>query len=56
VGSAGQQKKLHMKNQSRLKFSGQLWSIRGVNAIANLRCLYKSQAWHIVEKFVNADA
>jgi hypothetical protein len=42
--------------QSRLKLSGQLWSIRGVNAIANLRCLNKSQAWHFVEKFVNAAA
>lgn len=33
--------------QSRMKLSGQKWSIKGVNAIANLRCLYKSNSWHI---------
>ena len=42
--------------QSRMKLSGQKWSIKGVNAIANLRCLYKSNAWHILEKIVNAAA
>ena len=42
--------------QSRMKLSGQKWSIKGVNAIANLRCLYKSNAWDILEKFVNAAA
>lgn len=42
--------------QTRMKLSGQKWSIKGVNAIANLRCLYKSKAWHILEKFVNAAA
>lgn len=42
--------------QSRMKLSGQKWSIKGVNAIANLRCLYKSNSWHILEKFVNAAA
>jgi hypothetical protein len=39
-----------------MKLSGQKWSIKGVNAIANLRCLYKSNAWDILEKFVNAAA
>lgn len=42
--------------QIRMKLSGQKWSIKGVNAIANLRCIYKSKAWHILENFVNAAA
>ena len=42
--------------QTRMKLSGQKWSIKGANAIANLRCLYKSNAWDILEKFVNAAA
>ena len=42
--------------QTRMKLSGQKWSIKGINAIANLRCLYKSKAWHILEQFVNAAA
>ena len=42
--------------QNRMKLSGQKWSIKGINAIANLRCLYKSKAWDILEKFVNAAA
>ena len=35
--------------QQRLKLSGQKWSIKGANAIANLRCLNKSRAWTIIE-------
>ncbi len=35
--------------QQRLKLSGQKWSIKGANAIANLRCLNKSNAWTIIE-------
>lgn len=42
--------------QIRMKLSGQKWSIKGANAIANLRCLYKSNAWDILEKFVKAAA
>jgi len=42
--------------QSRMKLSGQKWSINGVNAIANLRCLFKSNSWGILEKFVKAAA
>lgn len=42
--------------QSRMKLSGQKWSIKGANAIANLRCLYKSNTWDILEKIVNAAA
>jgi hypothetical protein len=42
--------------QSRMKLSGQTWSIKGANAIANLRCLAKSNAWNIVEKIIAAAA
>lgn len=35
--------------QQRMKLSGQKWSIKGANAIANLRCLNKSKAWNIIE-------
>jgi hypothetical protein len=42
--------------QTRMKLSGQKWSIKGANAIANLRCLYKSNSWHILEGFVKAAA
>lgn len=42
--------------QTRMKLSGQKWSIKGANAIANLRCLHKSDAWHILEGFVKAAA
>lgn len=42
--------------QNRMKLSGQKWSVKGANAIANLRCLYKSNAWHILESFVKCAA
>lgn len=42
--------------QTRMKRSGQKWSIKGANAIANLRCLHKSNAWNILENFVKAAA
>lgn len=42
--------------QTRMKRSGQKWSIKGANALANLRCLYKSNAWNILENFVKAAA
>jgi hypothetical protein len=42
--------------QNRMKLSGQKWSIKGANAIANLRCLHKSEAWHILEAFVKSAA
>jgi hypothetical protein len=38
--------------QRRMKLSGQKWSIQGANAIANLRCLNKSNSWSIVEKLI----
>jgi len=42
--------------QTRMKLSGQKWSIKGANAIANLRCLHKSNSWNILEAFVKAAA
>ncbi len=40
--------------QQRMKLSGQKWSVRGVNAIANLRCYRKSGAWGIIESIIKA--
>lgn len=40
--------------QQRMKRSGQKWSIKGAQAIANLRCYRCSQAWSMVEKIVQA--
>jgi len=40
--------------QQRMKLSGQVWSINGVNAIANLRCYQKSGAWQIVNNIIKA--
>jgi hypothetical protein len=42
--------------QQRMKLSGQKWSIIGANAIANLRCYRKSNAWHIITNLVKACA
>lgn len=38
--------------QQRMKLSGQKWSIKGANAIANLRCYRSSGAWNLVEKII----
>lgn len=40
--------------QQRMKLSGQKWTIKGANAIANLRCYRKSGAWNIIEKIIKA--
>jgi hypothetical protein len=40
--------------QQRLKLSGQQWSIPGAQAIANLRCFKKSQAWEKILSLVKA--
>jgi hypothetical protein len=42
--------------QQRMKLSGQKWSIKGANAIANLRCYNKSNAWSIVENLIKIAA
>lgn len=42
--------------QTRMKLSGQKWSKEGANAIANLRCINNSNAWHILENIVKAAA
>lgn len=40
--------------QCRMKLSGQKWSVDGANAMANLRCYYKSGHWSIIEKIIKA--
>lgn len=40
--------------QQRMKLSGQKWTIKGVNAMANLRCYRKSGAWNIVKNCIKA--
>lgn len=42
--------------QQRMKLSGQKWSIKGANAIANLRCFSKSNAWDQIRKLIIAAA
>lgn len=42
--------------QQRLKLSGQKWSIKGANAIANLRCYQKSGAWSKIENLIRLAA
>jgi hypothetical protein len=38
--------------QQRMKLSGQKWSIKGAQAIANLRCYKYSGAWNMIENVV----
>jgi hypothetical protein len=40
--------------QQRMKLSGQKWTIKGAQAIANLRCYRCSRAWEMVKKVVQA--
>jgi hypothetical protein len=40
--------------QQRMKRSGQKWTIKGGQAIANLRCYRCSEAWDMVKKIVQA--
>jgi len=42
--------------QHRLKQSGQKWSIKGAQAIANLRCYNKSGAWNIIDDLIKLAA
>jgi len=42
--------------QKRLKLSGQRWTIKGAQAISNLRCYHKSNAWHIIDKLIKLAA
>jgi len=42
--------------QQRMKLSGQKWSIKGANAIANLRCYRKSNKWSIVTDLIKIAA
>ena len=38
--------------QQRLKLSGQRWSIKGAQYIANLRCAYKSNNWKSIQYLI----
>lgn len=42
--------------QQRMKLSGQKWSIKGANAIANLRCYQKSGVWNKIEALIKLAA
>jgi len=42
--------------QKRLKLSGQRWSIKGAQAISNLRCYKKSNAWNMIENLIRIAA
>jgi hypothetical protein len=42
--------------QKRLKLSGQKWSKKGANAIANLRCYKLSNSWNMIESLIKIAA
>lgn len=42
--------------QKRLKLSGQRWTIKGAQAISNLRCYYKSKSWHMIDNLIKLAA
>lgn len=42
--------------QQRAKLSGQKWSIKGAQAIINLRCYNKSNAWGIIDNIIKLAA
>jgi len=42
--------------QKRLKLSGQRWTIKGAQAISNLRCYSKSNAWNMIDKLIRLAA
>jgi len=42
--------------QQRMKLSGQKWTIKGANAMANLRCYKKSGAWDCIKRVIAAAA
>ncbi len=42
--------------QQRMKLSGQKWTIKGANAMANLRCYNQSRAWECIMKVIAAAA
>ena len=42
--------------QQRMKLSGQEWSIKGAQAITNLRCYKNSGAWDKIKKIIAAAA
>ncbi len=40
--------------QQRMKLSGQKWSIKGAQAMCNLRCYKHSGAWDMIKKIIAA--
>jgi len=42
--------------QQRMKLSGQKWTIKGANAMANLRCYKQSGAWDCIKRVIAAAA
>jgi hypothetical protein len=42
--------------QKRMKLSGQKWSKKGANAIANLRCYHLSNSWNMIESLIKIAA
>ncbi len=42
--------------QQRMKLSGQKWSLRGAQAMANLRCYKHSGAWAVIKRIIAAAA
>ncbi len=42
--------------QQRMKLSGQKWTIKGANAMANLRCYKNSGAWDSIKRLIGAAA
>lgn len=42
--------------QQRMKLSGQKWTIKGANAMANLRCYKQSGAWEYIKRVIAAAA
>jgi len=56
IGSGPMEAAHRNVTQQRMKLSGQKWSIKGANAIANLRCYQKSNKWSIVNDLVKIAA
>ncbi len=42
--------------QQRMKLSGQKWSVKGAQAIGNLRCFKESNNWEMVENLIKLAA
>ena len=56
IGSGPMEAAHRNVTQQRMKLSGQKWSIKGANAIANLRCYQKSNKWGIINDLIKIAA